>query len=332
MARQVEHRVACCAILSASSILALLSVHPATLSAQATPWYQADGFRGTNGNPEYSRPSKEVSLPQLNVNMAGSVRPNSYVNSTPQVNRQGVQAIGFPSSNSTTNRPISSTTVQNPASFQISRPNDQFRIQPSAPVTQKSLSSATTQRSVQSGLDSTARMTGPTQSLGPRPSDIKRAIEDSGRTLALHEAAGDKVGAAVDHAELARLLVQQDNPELAFAHINAAAQTASTMSDPRLQAEVLNIKAEAYLASGQFEQALTPYRAAMVILRSLNDEAGEAEVFASVGWVYQSLGDTRGAVGCYESALYYFMKLGDEDGEVRIRLGIGSLYQSMGEA
>lgn len=332
MARPAEPLVVRGAILCASSVLALLSVHPAALIAQATPWYQADGFRATNGNPEYSRPSKEVSLPQLNINMAGSVRPNSYVNSTPQINRQGVQATGFPSpANSTANRPISITTTQNPASSQISRPNYQPRIQTSTPVTPKISTSTMSDRPAQNGLDSSARMTGPTQSQGPRSADIKRAIEDSGRALALHEAAGDKVGEAVDHAELARLFVQEDKPELAFAHIDAAEQTASTTSDPRLQAYVLNIKAEAKLASGKFEEALTAYRAAMGLLRSLNDEAGQAQVYSSAGWVLQSLGDVPNALGSYEAALYLFTKLGDEDGEVRIRLGIGSLYQSVGE-
>jgi CHAT domain-containing protein/tetratricopeptide (TPR) repeat protein len=334
MARQVEARVVRGAILSASCILALFSAHPTPLTAQATPWYQADGFRATNGNPEYSTPSKEVSLPQLNVNMAGSVRPGANVSSNPQMNRQGIQPNGFPSpANSTANRPISITTIQNPASSPFSRPNYQLRIQTSAPVTQKTLSSTTSQRSVQGqdGFDSSARMTGPTQSLRPPPSDLKKAIEDGGRTLALHESAGDKVGQAVDHAELARLFVQEDKPELAFAHIDAAEQTANTISDPRLQADIFNIKAAAKLASGRFDEARTAYQAAMVILRSLNDERGEAEVYTSEGWVLQSLGDLPHALSSYEAALYLFTKLGDEDGEVRIRLGIGSLYQSMGE-
>ncbi len=264
-----------------------------------------------------------------------ATQPNWYLPSTwssHQMNWQGVQPNGFRSPTyAIAYSPRSVASIYNPSSSTTVRPNYQSRIQTSIPVTPKISSSTTSERPAQGGLDSSARMTAPTQPLGPSPADIQRALADRGRTLALHETAGDKVAQATDHAELAQLFIQEGKPELAFEHIGVAEQTASAMSDPKLRAHVLNIKAAANLASGQFEEALSDCRAAMVLLRSLNDEAGEAEVYASEGWVLQSLGDVQHALGSYESALYFFTKLGDDDGEVRIRLGMASLYQDIGK-
>jgi len=160
---------------------------------------------------------------------------------------------------------------------------------------------------------------------------MKRAIDDRAHTLAVHEAAGDKIEQAIDHAELARLFVQSGRTEQAFAHLDVAEPLAKTIDDPTLRVHLLRIRAEALMASGQFEQTVDVYRTAMAISRRLNDESGQAEIYTSTGWAFQSLGKTPNALNCYQAALYLFAKIGDEDGEVRTRLAIGSLYQSIGE-
>jgi CHAT domain-containing protein/predicted negative regulator of RcsB-dependent stress response len=260
--------------------------------------------------------------------MAGSIRPGSNVNPAPQMNRQAVQAKGFPSpANATASRPAITwlTPTYHPQN-QVTDPKYILTLG----MQRTPRPTSDTQKPTQPNLGRSQGPTAPTQPLGPRLAEI-RAVKDTERALALHEAAGDKIEEAVDQVELARLFVQQDKPELAFEHIDLAEQTASAMSDPEMRAKVWNIKAAAYLSSGQFEQAHTAYHAAMLILRSLNDEAGEAEVYTSEGWVLQSLGDVQDAITSYAAGLELFTELGDEDGEVRSRLGIGSLYQSMGE-
>jgi hypothetical protein len=71
MAPRVVPHVTEGTILSAFFILLLFVATSGSLFGQATPFYQQNGARSTNGNPEYSRPNKEVSLPNSTVNMAG---------------------------------------------------------------------------------------------------------------------------------------------------------------------------------------------------------------------------------------------------------------------
>jgi len=131
---------------------------------------------------------------------------------------------------------------------------------------------------------------------------------------------------------LARLFVQQGNPEKALAHLGVAEPMAKSVGDVKLQADLLRTRGAAYMASGEFENAIDVYRQAMVSLRSVDDVSGEAEVYTSVGWAYQSLGEIPKALECYEDAQKLFIKVGNKDGQGRTSLGIGSLYQSMGKA
>jgi len=171
----------------------------------------------------------------------------------------------------------------------------------------------------------------PNRSFTSPVSNIAKAIEDAERTESVHEAAGDKVAQAIDHAELAGLYSQNGNFERASEHIEVAERMANAINDPKLQADLLTHEAEVRMLSGDFEQAISAYQKAVTILRSVGDEKGQAEVYASVGWANQLLGNTPVALQCYEAALYLFRKIGDKDGEVRILTGMGSLYQSIGE-
>jgi CHAT domain-containing protein/tetratricopeptide (TPR) repeat protein len=169
------------------------------------------------------------------------------------------------------------------------------------------------------------------RSLDSRPSGIRKAIEDGERALSVHDAAGDKVAQAIDHAELAGLYGQDDQLKQALEHISIAERMAEGIPDPRSGAVFLMRDAAAHMSLGEFEQSIAAYQKAMQILRSFDDEKGQAEVYASIGWAFQSLGKTPDAISSYDKASYLFTKLGDKDGEVRILLGIGSLYQSIGE-
>ena len=168
-------------------------------------------------------------------------------------------------------------------------------------------------------------------SSGSRLADLKKAVDDRERAIAVHEAAGDKVAQAIDHAELARLYAQNDKREQASSQLAIAEGMVDKVGDLRLQADLNRDDASTNMLLGEFEQSIPAYRKAMQILRSLGDERGQAEVYASEGWVFQSLGNSPTALSCYEAALYLFDKLGDKDGAARIRIGIGSIYQSIGD-
>jgi CHAT domain-containing protein/tetratricopeptide (TPR) repeat protein len=263
----------------------------------------------------------------------GQSTPNWFLRSTwssPTMSWQGVQPNGFLPPVAKIYNPSSITTVY--GSGGASNPNPvptyhpTFRAPPQAvnrplqPPDQKPLQFRSQQ--TQNQID---------RALGSRPSNIGKAIEDRERALSVHEAAGDKVAQATDHAELAQLYAQDENREQALEHISVGERMAEEIADPRSQADFLRGDAAVHMSLGEFEQSLSTYQKAMPILRSLGDEKGQAEVYASVGWAFQSLGRTSNALNCYNEARYLFEKLGDTDGEVRILIGVGSLYQAMGE-
>jgi CHAT domain-containing protein len=273
----------------------------------------------------------------LNSSYLPNGRPNPFVSqsnwyvpttwSSTTMNWQGVQTNGFlpGTSNSPYNtslRPTTYISPVNPSYNYVYRPT--YRPPPtSLPRTQPQTSFEPLKPRV-TPFDWAS-------SNGSRPADLRKAVDDRERAMAVHEAAGDKVAQAIDHAELARLYAQNDKREQASSQLAIAERMAEKISDVRLQADLIRDNAGTTMLLGELEQSVDGYRKAMQILRSLGDEMGQAEVYSSEGWTFQSLGNAPRALSCYESALYLFEKLGDKDGAVRIRIGIGSLYQSIGE-
>lgn len=262
----------------------------------------------------------------------GRITPNWYLPSTwssTTMNWQGVQPNGFlPNASPTTYSWSSGSTPYNPSpSAPTYRPP---AYQPPTPtrVVPNSSQQPGGLRPFQPSTPLTNTGSSP---LAFRPAAVTRAIEGSERALALSESAGDKVGQITNHATLAQLLVQQGKLDQAFMHLSVAETMTKTVSDPRLQVDVLRTKGAAYMSSGEFEKSLDAFRGAMKILRSLKDEAGQAEMYASSGWAFQSIGDTPRALSCYEAAITLFTNVGNKDGEVRARIGMGSLYQALGE-
>jgi CHAT domain-containing protein len=387
MVRQVALHVSTGTTLRLLVFVLVSFVIPAdSLFGQATPWWQADGFRSPNGNPEYSGPSTwSPPIPPVNGNLPGPnmgptqqdtqrfidsnpnlraldpslqqaliynssnpwpnspilpngttnpfyqngmVAPNWYLPSTwssPQMNWQGVQANGFLTSpTATAYNPSSLTSAYNPMSvtssyhwYQAPRP------------TPSQLSPQSGSRRPDESITAAVKVAPEDHSLGSRPSDVTKAIENGEHALALHETAGDKLGEVVDHADLARLFLQSGDPEQALKHIDVAEPMIK--GDPKLLADLLRTKAAALVSSGRFKQSIDVNQQVMSILRSLNDESGEADVYASIGWAHQSLGEVQHALSSYEAARDLFVSVGNKNGEVRARLGMGSLYQSFGD-
>ncbi len=85
--------------------------------------------------------------------------------------------------------------------------------------------------------------------------------------MAIHEAAGDKVAEAIDHAELAWLYIQDDKLEQASEHLGVTERMAKAIDDPMSQADILRYNAAVYMSSGVFEQSIVAYQLAMKILK-----------------------------------------------------------------
>lgn len=268
----------------------------------------------------------------------GQVIPNWYLPSTwsATINWQGVQPNGFVVSGYGTTY----TTPYNP-SFSSSFPYSNSRasaynysyqpnyIPPPPPPPRPDLRGVVgAPRPTDAPFQNLAHWT----SLpGQRAADLRKALDDRERALAIHEAAGDKIAEAVDHAELARLYAQKDNVQQASNQLGIVDRMAGTIGDTKLQAHLIRDGADTNMLLGQFDDALNAYRKAMLLLRSADDYKGQAEVYASEGWVFQSLGNMPRALSCYDAALTLFDKLGDKEGAIRIRIGVGALYQSIGE-
>jgi CHAT domain-containing protein len=156
-------------------------------------------------------------------------------------------------------------------------------------------------------------------------------MENSQRALALREAAGDKIGQAVSHEELARLFILQGKPEDAMAHLRAAEPIAEVGVDPKLSADVIRTRASAYMSLGKFQAAVADYSQAIRTFQELNDARSEADAAFNLGWAHQSMGEIPKTLSSYDRALKIYANLGDEDGQVRVRMAAGSLYASLGE-
>ena len=287
---------------------------------QGNTWFNSPILPNGQSNPLYQN---------------GRITPNWYLPTTwssTTMNWQGVQPNGFlPSASPTTySSRNSGSTRYNPSSYAPTYRSPVY--QPNSPTPSRVAPNSAQQpgdlRPFQPSNPPTNTRNSPVVF---RPGAIAKAIENSERTLALSESAGDKVGQVTNHAALAQLLVQQGRLDEAFMHIGVAETMTKTVGDPRPQVNLLRAKGAAYMSSGEFDKSLDAYREAMEISRSLNDETGQAELFASSGWAFQSLGNVPRALGCYESAITLFTRVGNKEGEVRTRIAMGSLYQSIGE-
>ena len=193
----------------------------------------------------------------------GTVTPNWYLPSTwtsPVMNWQGVQPNGYLASPTAGSyNPSYTIPSYNPSSFVRSTPISAYRPPPLAPKNEPDWSQQTTS---QKGDLATSFPRARVEELpvGPRPIDMAKAIENNQRALALHEAAGDKLGEAIDRVELARLFVQDNQPEAAFVYLSTAEPLAKVSGDPHLRMDVSRIKAAAYLATGEFERSIRGIR------------------------------------------------------------------------
>lgn len=280
--------------------------------------------------PSPSNPGGMNSNPLYQTGMGA--RPNWFLPSTwssPTMNWQGVQPNGFlPQRNGFL--PTTATRVYSPSvsttSYQTSYNPVNFTNNTRFSIPAPSQSPTTSYQ--YTGLSPSLLRT-PQSSLGP--TNIAKMLGDVQRTLSLHETAGDKVAQVVDHAELARIFVDADEPQKALSEIGTAESLAKPLSDPKLNLQLLQIRTAANIASGKFEEAIETNKGIMIRFRSLHDEHGQAETYVSSGWAFESLGEAQSALGCYEAALYLFSKLGDKEARSRVLIAAGSLYQSMGE-
>ena len=269
----------------------------------------------------------------------GHVIPNYYIQSTwtsPSMNWQGVQPNGFLPSNSSFGSPYvnSNSYISTNNSFtstSYTTYQQQQRYIPPQPSTFKPQADPNWTAAPQN-YSTAANETLKSFETTPRPwlADPKVAMENSQRALALREAAGDKVGQAVSHEELARLLIVQGKPEEALVHLRAAEPIAKAQ-DLRLNAEVIRTRASAYMSLGKFNAAVAEYSQAIKSYQELKDARSEAEAAINLGWAYQSMGEIPKTLSSYDRALKTYAQLGDQDGQVRVRMAAGSMYASLGE-
>jgi len=336
MARTVRLYVNCLLI-----VFAVLVVTTPLAFGQATtpPAFQCPNCNQPANPPPVLPPAVTQAL---TVNLAGQV--GSTTNTTPQplgpFNPPNMRAPGYPTSTPGVAAPWSTPVAPapvytspfaasyNPSNFTNSS-NYAARYYQPAPSTTSQMTNR--QSPVLSSTQLPRASTEGYGTFGSHPADIEKAQQGRQRALELSEAAGDKIGEAINHAALAQLFVEQGDPGQAIKHLNLAEPLFEVLRDPKQQADLFRIKGAAYLSSGQFDEAITAYRQAIPIVKSLNDQNSEAQILTTIGWVYQSLGEPQSALKHYEEALPIFVKAGDKDGEARTRFGIGLLHQSLGE-
>src|SRR5215472_3673552 len=250
-------------------------------------------------------------LPNGNANpfysSTGQTASNWYLPATwssPNMNWQGVQPNGYlptysstysgysPSSMNTSYNPGYGSTSYTP--YHPSYTYNQPTYQQTQPQRTYGIPGMETANALRNTLPMSSTNRTPGQDFGRSVVDLKSAIEGRERALAVSQAAGDKVAQVSSHAELARLLIQAGKPEQAVVHIEAAEPLAKSPTDAQKRAELLRVKGSAYMATGDFGQAITAYKESVAAIRSQKGDLSPAGLFNRTSWYSESIGaDTK---------------------------------------
>jgi hypothetical protein len=107
---------------------------------------------------------------------------------------------------------------------------------------------------------------------------------------------------------------------------------ALSVADENKRAEAFNSVASLYIHAGEFQQALSLYERALLILREVDDRAGEATTLNNLGQMYRATGQPERALELFERALLILREVDDRAGEAATLSNIAAVYQDMGQS
>jgi CHAT domain-containing protein/predicted negative regulator of RcsB-dependent stress response len=320
--------------------------------AQATPWYEAPGFRSTNGNPEYSHPTNNVGS-IINAPNANS-RPTpdqtrNYIDNHPAfrgIDPGTKNAIIYSGAGSGL---LNGAYLPNGSANPFNKngqttPNWYIPSTWSSPtmnwhgVQPNGFLPSTVTSTINNFNRSTTTTTYTPPSYTPPRSVPPISHQPPSRTLSPTQQ--DQQPPKVSTPEFPNLRIAQPVPStlgpsasdlrIATSSRERALALSETADDKIGQATNHAALAELFVQQGQLELAFTHIHAAETISASSADPAVHLEILRTKGTAYMAAGSFESAIQAYEEALSA-MPLADNAGQAQIETSLGWAHQSTGD-
>ncbi|MFG3554752.1 ATP-binding protein [Micromonospora sp. NPDC047557] len=143
--------------------------------------------------------------------------------------------------------------------------------------------------------------------------------------------AGDRLGQANAHRDLARVLSRLGRVDEAASNYRQALALFAALGDHTGQARTHRAFGAMLDGLGRYAEALDHVRRALALYRDAGHLAGEASARNAVGWAHAQLGQYRPALAHCEQALALLRRTGDRHGEANTWDSLGFIHARLGD-
>jgi CHAT domain-containing protein/uncharacterized protein HemY len=164
-----------------------------------------------------------------------------------------------------------------------------------------------------------------------RTSDLRNAVNNYNRALALARSANDAVDQAAALNGIGRCYRGQGQNQQALQTFQEALALATASGNQPGEAAALLGIAGVNNFLGDKQKSLEYLNQALVIQRKTGDRRAEAELLNDIGTVYSDLGERKRALEYFGQALSMRREVVDRGGEATTLLSIGNAYSDLGE-
>jgi DNA-binding SARP family transcriptional activator len=157
------------------------------------------------------------------------------------------------------------------------------------------------------------------------------ALDHLRQALALTEQAGDTLGQAFTHFNLALAWEHHGDDQQALAHATHALHLYQSLDNPVSQADALNAVGWYYARLGHYQQGRANCERALALYRRHDDRGGEANTLDSLGYIAHHTGHHTQAIGHYLHVLTLLRDHCDTYQEANALANLGEAYHSLGQ-
>ncbi|MCF0096818.1 tetratricopeptide repeat protein [Micromonospora sp. MH99] len=160
---------------------------------------------------------------------------------------------------------------------------------------------------------------------------VDEAASNYRQALALFGALGDHTGQARTHRAFGAMLDGLGRYAEALDHVRRALALYRDAGHLAGEASARNAVGWAHAQLGQYRPALTHCEQALALLRRTGDRHGEANTWDSLGFIHARLGDHREAIRCYGRALRLYRRISDRYDEADTLSRLGESRHAAGD-
>ncbi|WP_435206358.1 ATP-binding protein [Micromonospora sp. bgisy143] len=160
---------------------------------------------------------------------------------------------------------------------------------------------------------------------------VEEAATNYRESLAIFGALGDHTGQARTHRAFGAMLDGLGRHAEALEHGQRALELYRDAGHLAGEASARNAVGWAHAQLGQYAPALTHCGQALTLLRRTGDRHGEANTWDSLGFIHARLGDHAEAIRCYGRALRLYRRISDRYDEADTLSRLGESRQAAGD-